>query len=82
MYYIMDELNNAQRNEQIQLIMRQTNYTEEESLNKLIEFNYDVLKTIKSYFNIGEKKEKVLSVNQEIYKHLRVKLNTQNTHLI
>jgi septum formation topological specificity factor MinE len=78
----MDELNNAQRNEQIQLIMRQTNYTEEESLNKLIEFNYDVLKTIKSYFNIGEKKEKVLSVNQEIYKHLRVKLNTQNTHLI
>lgn len=82
MYYIMDELNNDQRNEQIQLIMRQTNYTEEESLNKLIEFNYDVLKTIKSYFNIGEKKEKVLSVNQEIYKHLRVKLNTPNTHLI
>jgi septum formation topological specificity factor MinE len=78
----MDELNKDQRNDQIQLIMRQTNYTEEEALNKLIEFNYDVLKTIKSYFNIGEKKEKVLSVNQEIYKHLRVKLNTQNTHLI
>ena len=82
MYYIMDELNKDQRNEQIQLIMRQTNYTEEEALNKLIEFNYDVVKTIKSYFNIVEKKEKVLSVNQEIYKHLRVKLNTQPIQLI
>lgn len=78
----MDELNKAQLNEEIQLIMRQTNYTEEESLNKLIEFNYDVVKTIKSYFNISEKKEKVLSVNQEIYKQLRVKLNTQNTQVI
>lgn len=82
MYYIMNELNESQLNEQIQLIMRQTNYTEEESLSKLIEFNYDVLKTIKSYFNIGEKPEKILSVNQEIYKHLRVKLNIQNTNLI
>jgi hypothetical protein len=78
----MDELNKDQRNDQIQLIMRQTNYTEEEALNKLIEFNYDSVKTIKSYFNIGEKKEKVLSVNQEIYKHLRVKLNIQPTPLI
>jgi hypothetical protein len=64
------------------MIMRQTNYTEEEALNKLIEFNYDSVKTIKSYFNIGEKKEKVLSVNQEIYKHLRVKLNIQSPPLI
>jgi hypothetical protein len=78
----MDELNKDQRNAQIHLIMRQTNYTEEEALNKLIEFNYDVVKTIKSYFNIVEKKEKVLSVNQEIYKHLRVKLNTQPTQVI
>lgn len=78
----MDELKNSQLNDQIQMIMRQTNYTHEEALNKLIEFNYDTVKTIKSYFNISEKKEKVLSVNQEIYKHLRVKLNTQTAPLI
>ena len=77
----MDELKRDQLNEQLQLIMRQTNYTEEEALNKLIEFNYDVVKTIKSYFNIGEKHEKVLSVNQEIYKHLRVKLSAQTSPL-
>ena len=78
----MDELKNSQLNDQIQMIMRQTNYTHEEALNKLIEFNYDIVKTSKSYFNISEKKEKVLSVNQEIYKHLRVKLNTQTAPLI
>ena len=59
-------------------IMTQTNYTKEEATNKLILFNYDYIKVIKDYMNIPEKKTepKIKSVNQEIYKQLRSKLDS------
>jgi hypothetical protein len=62
--------------ENVQMIMRQTDYTEEIAKEKLKEFNYDHIAVIKSYLGITEKKaEPVKSVNQEIYKQLRHRLD-------
>ena len=63
-------------NEKIQKIMRQTDYNEETAKEKLIENMYDEISTIKSYLGITEKKEThVRSINQEIYKQIRNKMN-------
>ena len=60
----------------IQCILRQTDYTVEIAQEKLKEFNYDHLKVIKSYFGISDKKkETVKSVNQEIYRQMRYRLD-------
>lgn len=60
----------------IQIVLRQTDYTYELAREKLKENNYDEISVIKSYLGIVEKKEsKIQSVNQEIYKQLRNKLN-------
>jgi len=68
--------NNAEIQEKIEIVLRQTDYTKEEAKNKLQEFNYDHIKVIKSYLGITEKKEPpILSVNQEIYKQIRYKLD-------
>lgn len=58
----------------IQIIMRQTDYTEEQAREKLNKFNFDEISVIRDYFGITEKKEKspeVKSVNQAIYKQIR-----------
>ena len=63
--------------EKIQIILRQTDYTEDIALEKLKENNFNEIATIKSYFGISTKKENpVKSVNQEIYKQLRSKLDS------
>jgi hypothetical protein len=63
--------------DKVEIIMRQTDYTEEISNQKLKEFNYDHMAVIRSYFGIPEKKEPhVKSVNQEIYKQLRYRLDS------
>jgi hypothetical protein len=63
--------------EKIQIVLRQTDYTEEVALEKLKEKNYDEIATIRAYFGITEKKAPpVKSVNQEIYKQLRTKLDS------
>ena len=63
--------------ENIQIILRQTDYTEEIAKEKLKEFNYDHLAVIRAYFGIAEKKTpQVKSVNQEIYKQLRYRLDS------
>ena len=60
----------------VQIVMRQTDYTEEIAKEKLKEFNYDHLAVIRAYFGIAEKKiQPVKSVNQEIYKQLRYRLD-------
>ena len=62
--------------EKVQKILRQTDYTQEVALNKLRENNFDEILTIKDYFGITEKKTvKIKSINQEIYKQLRNKLD-------
>ena len=63
--------------EKVQIVLRQTDYTEEVALEKLKEKNYDEIATIRAYFGIAEKKAPpVKSVNQEIYKQLRTKLDS------
>ena len=60
----------------IDMIMRQTDYTEEQTRGKLTQFNGDHLLVIKDYLGIPEKKiEPVKSVNQEIYKQIRYNLD-------
>ena len=69
--------NNNEIQEKIQMILRQTDYSEEEAKNKLKEFNYDHISVIKSYLGITEKKAPpIKTVNQEIYKQIRYRLDS------
>jgi len=62
--------------EHVQIILRQTNYTEEEAFEKLKAAKYDYVYVIKSYIGIAEKKApEIKSINQEIYKQLRRNLD-------
>ena len=72
----MDNISLVETNkidDKIQIILRQTDYTEEQAREKLTKFDFNELTVIRDYFGITEKKAppKVLSVNQAIYKQLR-----------
>jgi hypothetical protein len=71
---IEEEVSN---DEKISLIMRQTNYSYEEARQKLLDCNNDPILTIKKYFGISDKERKTTnsSLNQEIYKQIREKMN-------
>jgi adenylate kinase family enzyme len=63
-------------NEKLQIVLRQTDYTEEIAKQKLTDFNWDHLAVIRNYLAIPEKKtQPIVSVNQEIYKQLRNRHN-------
>jgi hypothetical protein len=64
--------------EKIDMILRQTNYTEQEANDNLKVFNNDPILVIKHYFGINSKNNSkpVVSLNQEIYKQLRYKLDS------
>jgi hypothetical protein len=57
----------------IQVILRQTDYSEDKAREKLQQFDFNEIAVIKDYFGITEKKAPVpiKSVNQAIYKQLR-----------
>lgn len=60
----------------IELVMRQTDYTEDVAREKLIHSNNNPITVIKEFMGITEKKTpEIKSVNQEIYKQLRIKLD-------
>ena len=62
--------------EKVAIIQRQTNYDETEANEKLVEYDYDHIKVIKKYLNIPEKKNDVVkSIQQEMYKQMRIKLD-------
>lgn len=62
--------------EKVQMIMRQTDYNELVAREKLAEYNDDPIKVIKNFMGITEKpKPASKSLNQEIYKQLRHKLD-------
>jgi hypothetical protein len=62
--------------EKVQKILRQTDYTDEVAREKLKEHGYHEIAVIKSYLGITEKKAPVAkSVNQEIFRQLRHKLD-------
>ena len=70
-------VNKDEIEEKINVIMRQTDYDEQTSRDKLNECKYDHIKVIKKYLGITEKKAPPTqkSINQEIYKQLRHKLD-------
>lgn len=60
----------------IDVILRQTNYTRDEAIDKLKVFEFNEINVIKDYFGIKDKKPVAkASVNQEIYKQLRTHLD-------
>jgi len=71
----MDETN---LKEMIEKVKRQTTLIDEEDIKSQLEANnYDYMKVIMNHFNVPEKKEeKIISVNQEIYKQIRKKMDT------
>ena len=70
--------NNDDLDKHVKIVMSQTNYTEEESIEKLKLFNCDYMSVIKNYMGIPEKKERqnVKSANQEIYRQIRTRLDS------
>jgi hypothetical protein len=69
---------NNENNENIDIVLRQTNYTKEVAIQKLEEHNNNAINVIKEYMGVKptEKKAPVKSVNQEIYRQIRIKLDT------
>lgn len=70
--------NNDDLVKHVKTVMSQTNYTEEETIEKLKLFNCDYMRVIRDYMGIPEKKEKekVKSANQEIYRQIRTRLDS------
>ena len=66
--------------QKVQMILRQTTYTEEEIRNKLTEYNNDEVMVIKDYLgvplNVQNVQKPIKSVNQEIYKQIRTRLDS------
>jgi citrate lyase synthetase len=63
--------------DKVQIVLRQTDYTKEQAREKLKEYGFDEIATIKAYLGITEKNApQIKSVNQEIYKQLRCKLDS------
>ena len=61
----------------VQIILRQTDLSEEVVREKLKEANFDHILVIKAFLGITEKKAlPIKSKNQEIYKQLRYKLDS------
>lgn len=65
-------------NELVKKVLTQTDYTEDKAAAKLQEFNYDLMRVLKDYMGIPEKKAdtKIKSVNQEIYRQIRYSLDS------
>jgi hypothetical protein len=63
----------------VERIMRQTNYTEEECLQKIELHKMNEMNIIREYMGIPlekSKQNKSVSLNQEIYRQIRHKMNT------
>ena len=76
----MNNLNDTLNEDKINLIMRHTIYNRDESIAKLKETNNNETQVIKSYMEIKETNNTndIKSINQEIYKQLRIQMNKTN----
>lgn len=70
--------------ELVEIVMRQTDYSKEESVLKLQQFEYDPLKVIRNFMNPENKvfyKETVpTTTNQMMYREIRTMLDTANAN--
>jgi hypothetical protein len=63
--------------ELIQMVMRQTTYSEEEAITKLQENDNDIFKVLRDFMRIPENKTmKKTTINQTIYKEIRTTLGS------
>lgn len=78
----MEIIDNEALSEKMGIVSRQTDYDEETIRQKLIDNNYDHMKIIKEYMGLDKKQnkslEKSLSLNQQIYKQIRQKLDVSD----
>ena len=59
------------------IVRRQTDYTVDQIMDKLIEYDYNHIDIIKDYMGINVKKTyKIESIQQEMYKQMRLKLDS------
>ena len=73
----MAESKTEENFEKIQIILRQTDYSEEIAREKLKNFNFDHILVIKTFMGITEKKApEIKSVNQEKYRQMRYRLDS------
>ena len=71
----MEETKQSFDPELIQLVRRQTKYTEEEIVSKLIKHNGNHIDVIREYLGVKKQQPKpIVSVNQEIYRQIRNKM--------
>jgi len=63
------------------IVMTQTNYTDEETIFLLEKHNNDYMKIIREYLGVVPKKEEIKSVNQEIYKLIRKQIDITEYNL-
>jgi hypothetical protein len=69
-------IENNELEDKIQIIMRQTDYSKEKAKEHLLAFNGDHLEVIRSFLGVSKKKsEPIKSVNQEIYRQIRHRLD-------
>jgi len=62
--------------DKVKIILGQTDYDKHTANKKLLEFNHDHILVIKDFMGVKEKPKPTRSVNQEIYKQLRIKLDS------
>ena len=61
----------------IKIVMNQTTYSYDESKQFLLSNNNDYMKVIREYLGVKQQAPKTISsVNQEIYKQMRVRLDS------
>ena len=59
----------------IEMVTRQTNYSYNDAKEHLMNNNWDYNIVLREYMGIPEKKEKSRTVNQEIFKQIRKKMD-------
>jgi hypothetical protein len=67
-------ISNDEISERVGVVLRQTDYSEEQAKRELAKHNYDVVMCIQQYLGVLHKKndnKKAVSVNQRIYQELR-----------
>jgi len=76
----MEIIDNEAMSEKLGIVARQTDYDEETIKQKLIEYNYDHMAVIREYMGLNKKENKaiVTSLNQEIYKQIRRKIDVSD----
>jgi hypothetical protein len=60
-----------EENEIIQIIVRQTDLTEDEAKKRLEQHNGHYINVLEDFFGIKKKQSNTLTVNQQIYKEIR-----------